>query len=139
MKAIVVLVFVVAALVAVSAVSGAAETRNLESPAQVTAFLPEQYINILQCDPSYVPLFGGPGNSDAELFRKWFNDESPSCGTDMHMNGLSPIAHLLQPEPHDLACLPPNYPCDYNEECCSLVCHPDRHVCLNVGKGKNKD
>jgi hypothetical protein len=133
MKAIVALVFVVVALVAVPAASGASKTLNLESPAQLMAedahLLSGQYIDILHCGPIYVPQFKGPGNSDAQLFRKWLNDEFASCGTDMHMNGLSPLEH----ESRGLGCLPPNYPCDYDDECCSLVCHPNRHVCLNVG------
>jgi hypothetical protein len=138
MKAIVVLVFVIGALLAVPAVSGASKTLNLESPAQFMAedahLLSGQCIDTDKCGEICFPQYDGPGNSDAQLFRKWLNDEYASCGIDMQKNRLSLIAHLLHPESRiSPGCLPPNYPCDYDDECCSFVCHPERHVCLNVG------
>jgi hypothetical protein len=137
MKAILALVLVVAALLAVPAVSGASETLNLESPAKFMAegahlLSSGQCFDTPDCGQICVPQFKGAGNSDAQLFRKWLNDEYTSCGIDMHMNGLSLITHFLHPGSRNLGCLPINYPCDNDDECCSLICHPTRNVCLNV-------
>ena len=102
MKTILSLVLLVVALLAVTSVSAVPDTTNFESPAQFTAYgahlLSERCVVTPNCGEVCVPLFDGSGNSDAQLFRKWLNEKLDECGVDRHMNGLSNIAHLLQPE-----------------------------------------
>jgi hypothetical protein len=45
----------------------------------------------------------GPGNSEAQKFRKALNDLPIMEDNDLRINGLSPLAHLLHPEFDPLA------------------------------------
>ena len=102
MKTMLVLVLVVLALLAIPAVSAVPDTPNFESPAQFMAegahLLSGRCVETPNCGEVCVPVFDGPGNSDAELFRKWLNDQLEICEADLHLNGLSTTAHLLQSE-----------------------------------------
>ena len=100
MKTMLVFVLVILALLVIPAVSAVPDIPNFESPGQVMAFgahlLSGETVTI--CGEVVVPVFNGPGNSDGQLLRKWINDQLEICEVDYHMEGLSPMAHLLQPE-----------------------------------------
>lgn len=102
MKTVFALVLLVVALLAVPSVSAVPDTPNFESPAQFTAYgahlLSGMCVDTPNCGEICVPVFEGPGNSEAQLFRKWLNEKLDECNSDRHMNGLSNVAHILQPE-----------------------------------------
>jgi hypothetical protein len=78
MKAISTFVLVVVVLSTVPVVSAVPDEVNFESPVQFTAegapLSPEKHVNT-PCGRIQVPVFEEPENSEAQLFRKWFNDE----------------------------------------------------------------
>ena len=122
MKAILAVVVLAVALWVVPTVSGAPGGVNpiFESPAKFTE-IGAEYLSgktITSLDGSKIitfPIFEGPGNSQVQQLRKFLNDEGFTANPEvleqfgidpdrllkdgvLRMNGLSPMAHLLQPE-----------------------------------------